>query len=319
MDQYDLIIVGGGISGMTAALSAVEEGVKKVLLLEREECLGGVLNQCIHNGFGKKILNTEVTGPEYVNFIRNKLSRYPIDIKLETEVLDITRDKVITYVNSKDGVKEIKGSAIILATGCREKYTGSIDISTNSYTGIFTIGNAHRIVNLEGYLPGREPIIVASNKWSLIVARRLHIEGAKVRAILIQENDSFEFNDEMRNIIEGFNMPVYIGGKVIEIFGDERVTGVKIYSSSEEKSVVISCDSLLLSVGYFPEMRLIRKIKVGIDENTLGPIVKEYETEVRGIFACGNLIHGIKSLKEKDVNGGGAGKKAAEYLRKYFY
>lgn len=319
MIQYDLIIIGGGISGMTAALSALENGINNVLIIEREDSLGGIVNQCIHNGFGKNILKTEVTGPEYINFIRNRLLNYKIDIKLETEVIDISTDKVVTYVNSSDGVKDVKGNAIILATGCREKFTGSINIATNTYTGISSIGNAHRVVNLEGYLLGKEPVIVARNKWGLIVARRLYIEGANIKAVLIQENEDFMLNDENKEIIDGFNIPIYTNSKVVEIFGDERVTGVKIVSDDDSKEMILGCDSLLLSVEYFPENELLKNIKVEIDEVTLAPVVNEYETGIKGIFACGNLIYGTKALIQKDVNGGEAGKKVAEYIRNYYY
>lgn len=316
MSQYDLIIIGGGISGMTAALSALESGIKKVLILDREDVLGGILNQCIHCGFGNKILKTELTGPEYVSFIKNRLATYDVDIKLNTEVLDISKDKVVTYVNSCDGVKEVTGKALILATGCREKYTGSISIATNSYTGICTVGNAHRVVNLEGYLPGREPVIVVRNKWALIVARRLYIEGAKIKGILIQENDNFRFNDENKEIIEGFNIPVYLEFKVTEIYGDERVEGVKIYSEIDKNSMIIECDSVILSVGYFPEINLLKKINVTLDKDTLAPVVEDYQTEIDGIFACGNLIYGTKALTKKDINGEEVGKKAAEFIKK---
>lgn len=319
MIQYDLIVIGGGISGMTAALSALENGVKNVIIIEREDSLGGVVNQCIHSGFGSSILNVEVTGPEYVNFIRNRLLNHKIHIKLETEVIDLSKDKVITYVNSLEGVTEIRGSSIIFATGCREKFTGSINIATNTYTGINSIGNAHRVVNLEGYLLGKEPVIVASSKWALIVARRLYIEGANIKGVLIKENENFIFDDENKDIIEGFNMPIYLNSKVTEIFGDERVTGVKIGSSIDNKEIILGCDSLLLSVEYFPENGLLKNIKVEMDKETLAPIVNEYETGIKGVFACGNLIYGTKALTKKDINGGEAGKRAAEYIRNYYY
>ena len=319
MIQYDLIIIGGGISGMTAALSALESGINDVLIIEREDSLGGIVNQCIHNGFGKSVLNIEVTGSEYINLIINKLRNYKVDIKLDTEVIDISKDKIVTYVNSSEGVKDIKGNSIILATGCREKFTGSINIATNTYTGISSIGNAHRIVNLEGYLLGKEPVIVARNKWALIVARRLYIEGANIKAVLIQENDDFILDDENAQILEGFNIPIYNNLKVVEVFGEERVTGVKVVCDDNSDEMILECDSLLLSVEYFPENELLKNIDVEINELTLAPVVREYETLVKGIFACGNLIYGTKALNEKDINGVEAGEKAAEYIKKYYY
>lgn len=314
MEQYDLIVVGGGISGMTAILGALKSGPIKALLIEREEGLGGILNQCIHNGFGKKLLGVEVTGPEYVNLIRNKLKSFNIDIKLNTQVLDISQEKVVTFVNPSEGVKDVKGACLILAMGCREKYTGSIDIPTNSFTGIYTIGNAHRIVNLEGYLPGREPVLVVNNKWALIVARRLVIEGARIKAMLIEESDDFIFNESMQEIVEGFNIPIFKDYKVVKIFGKCRVDGVKIYSKEEKKNLSLKCDSLLLSVGYFPEENLLRKLNIELDKSTLRPKVDNFETEISGIFACGNLIYGVKALKEKDVNGYQCGEEAYKYI-----
>ncbi|MGG7176981.1 NAD(P)/FAD-dependent oxidoreductase [Clostridium paraputrificum] len=319
MNQYDLIIIGGGISGMTAALTALENGIKKILLLEREEILGGILNQCIHNGFGKKVLNAEFTGPEYINVIEEKLKEYKIDIKVNTEVLDISMDKIVSYVNPDEGVVDVKASAIILATGCREKYTGSIVIPTNRFTGIYTIGNAHRIINIEGYLPGKEPVIIASSRWALIVARRLFIEGANIKALVVKEGIDFTFNEENQNIIKGFDIPIIKDSKIVEVFGTERIEGVKILNKEKDQYTTIACDSLLLSVGYFPEVDLARKIKISINPKNLGPEVNEYETSFKGVFACGNLIYGINALNEKDIDGIEAGKKASEYITKFIY
>lgn len=319
MNQYDLIVIGGGISGMTAAMEAAKNGVKNILIIEREKTLGGILNQCIHIGFGKKLLKTSVSGTEYINYIQKEIEKSNITVLLKTEVLDLSMDKIVTYVNSKDGVVEVKASAIILATGCREKYTGSIVIPTNSFTGIYTVGSAHKVINIDGYLPGKQSVIVANNKWALIVARRLIVEGGNVKALLIMKNDNFKFNDEDKDIIEGFDIPVIENSKLMSILGNERIEKVKIKHIESDQEEIIECDSLLLSVGYFPEIELGKKINIKIDDKTLGPEVNNYSTSVNGVYACGNLIYGIEALNEQDVNGIEAGKVVAEYIKKFIY
>ena len=315
MNQYDLIVVGGGIAGMTATLSALDNGIENILILEREELIGGVLNQCIHNGFGEKLLKVRLTGPEYVSFIEDRIKEHAIKIKLNSTVLNISKDKIITYVSPSDGVTKVKGKAIILATGCRERYTGNIAIPTNSFTGIYTIGNAHRIITREGYMPGKAPVLVANSKWGLIVARRLIIEGAKIKSLLLDENENFTFNEENENIIKGFDIPIIRNSRVIEVFGNERIEGVKISTGGKGNVTSISCDSLILSVGYFPEVEMIKELNIEMDPNTKAPRIENYETSLDGIFACGNLIYGIKALNERDIEGMEAGKRAAQYVK----
>lgn len=319
MKLYDLVIIGGGISGMTSALAALKNGVKKILLLEREENLGGILNQCINNDFGKRYFGENVTGPEYIELIEREMKKYDVDIKINSEVLDISMDKVITYVNPEDGLVEVRSGAVMIATGCREKYTGNVAIPTNRFTGIYTIGNAHRIVNLEGFLPGKNPIVVANSKWALIVARRLIIEGAKIKGLLIEEGKEFIFGEDERAILEGFDVPIILDNKIIKVFGEERVQGVDISCKSSGEVKSMECDALILSVGYFPEVELARKLKIKLDEKTLGPSVNGYETSINGVFACGNLIYGVSSLSKNDVDGYEAGEKVATYIRSFIY
>lgn len=319
MKLYDLVIIGGGISGMTSALAALKNGVKKVLLLEREESLGGILNQCIHNDFGRKFFGSPVTGPEYVNLIENEIYKNNIEVRLNSEVLDISMDKVITYVNPDEGVVDIKSRAIMLATGCREKYTGSVAIPTNKFTGIYTVGNAHRIVNLEGYLPGKNLIIVANNKWAIIVARRLIIEGAKIKALIIEENDYFKYDDSTKDVLKGFDIPIIFNSRVIEVFGGERIQGVSILSRETEEITSMECDALILSVGYFPEVDLARKVRINLDEYTLVPKIRDYETSFKGVFACGSLLYGTIALSKEDIDGYEAGERVAQYINSFIY
>lgn len=311
MNNYELIVIGGGIAGMTAALAALKGGIKSVLILERQKNIGGTINQCIHNGFGKKLLSAELTGPEYANIIAKRLLEYPIDIKVNTEVIEIKRDKKVYYVNSKEGVVEVQAKAIIMATGCREKHTGS-NIPLDKVTGIYTLVSAHKIINGEGYLPGKESVIVASNKWAAIVARRLVIEGGRVKALVVEENKDFNIDNEFLEILEGFQIPIILNGKITDIFGEDRVEGVKI--SVDGKCTIEACDSLILSVGYFPETDLLKKIGADIKCNTLGPETDNFMTSISGIFACGNLLYGINALSKKDVDGIDSGIAAAKFL-----
>ncbi|MDY3828741.1 MAG: FAD-dependent oxidoreductase [Clostridium sp.] len=318
MKEYNLIIIGGGLSGMTAALSAMEEDTSNVLIIERESNLGGLLNRFICNGFGKKLLNVDLTGPEYINFIENKLRSYPVEIKLNTEVLEVSEERVITYVNSYEGVTKVKGNAVILATGCREKLTGSLTIPINNIAGIYTVGNVQKIINLEGYLPGREPVVIAENRWAFMSTRRMIIEGAKIKAFIINTQNGFEVNDEIMRLIEGFNIPIMYNCEIEGVYGENRVEGVKIYSQENDAHTLIACDSLVLSVGYFPEVRIVNKTSMKMNEKTLAPVVNNYETSVNGIFACGNLVYGLDAVLNTDINGGEVGNIVSKYLKSNF-
>ena len=313
MKNYDIVIVGGGISGMTAALSIAKGGIRKILIIERQKMIGGLLNQCIHNGFGEKLLGSKVTGPEYTNIIENELKEYNVEIKKDTEVIRITKDKDIHYTNSKEGIVEVHANAILMATGCREKFTGNVNIPINKYTGIYTIGSAQKIINSEGYLPGKNPIVIAKSKWAAIVARRLVIEGANVKALIINEFGDFKYDKEVEDIIEGFDIPVILNASVVDIYGNDRIEGIKINNNGEISS--ISCDSLIMSVNYYPETELLRNIDVEIDDNTLSPKVHDYMTNIPGIFACGNLIYGLEALIQEEIDGIEAGNRVLDYIK----
>lgn len=315
MNEYDLIIIGGGVSGMTAALSAVKENIDNILIIEKEEILGGTLNQCIHNGFGEKILDREVTGPEYINYLEERLAESSVEVKLNSMVLEILDDNIVRYVSPKEGVVDVKGKAVILASGCREKYTGNIDIPTNSLVGIYTIGNAHRIITQEGYMPGKRPVIVVNSKWGLITARRIVIEGGKIQALLIDKWEDFKFDEEDKKIIEGFNIPVIEDCKVIKAYGEERIKCVYIKNINTNEKSKIKCDSLILSVGYFPEKDCIKNLNIKLNDYTKSVEVHNYQTSLNGLFACGNVIYGVHALKEKDINGIDAGIAASKYVK----
>ena len=311
---YDIVVIGGGISGMTALLATLENNINNILIIERESSLGGVLNQCISNRYGKKIIGTDVTGPELVAIVESLIKKHNIEIKLNTEVLNITDNKEIRYVNPEEGVQVIKAKSIILATGCREKFTGSIPIALNRFAGVYTIGNTQKIVNLDGHLPGKSPVVLASSNWALSIVRRLAIEGANIKAVIINDENGFKLNEYYREIMEEMNILVLFNSKIEEVYGEKRIEGVKIYSEDINKRSLIACDSLIISLSYYPEIDIIKNTSIDIKKDNFAPCIKNYETSVEGIFACGNLIYGTDALKYDDIDGLNAGKVVAEYL-----
>jgi thioredoxin reductase len=319
MPNYDLIVIGAGIAGMTAAMGAANAGIKKILIIEKESAVGGIINQCIHNGFGKKFLGEKVTGPEYIDYIEKQLDQSKIDIMLNTTLLDITREKTVTYVNSSEGVKDVTAGAIIFAMGAKERYSGNVVIPTNGLTGIFTVGEAHRIINLEGYLPGRKTVIIAKDKWGFIVARRLIIEGGNIEAVVIENSYDKMADSEIHNIMDGFYIPVIENSRVIEIEGDTRIQKVKVLNLKDNHIDEKECDSLLLSVGFIPENDVVKKLKIDINNDMLGPEVVDYKTSLDGFFACGNIIYGESAMHMEETDGIECGEKAAEYINKYIY
>ena len=238
---------------------------------------------------------------------------------VNSDVLDISRDKVVTYVNPNEGVKEVSAAAIILALGAREEYSGNIMISTNLLTGIFTIGEAQRIVNLYGYIPGRNAIITAKDKWGFLLARRLIIEGGTISAVVLEDDFESLENEEIHNIIDGFDIPIIDRARVIGIEGKTRVSSVTLQSLDDESILKKECDCLLLSVSFIPKLRSLKKLKMDIDKDTLGIKVTDYMTSVDGFFACGNIIYGEEIFKMTDVNGIDCGKKAAQYIKNNKY
>ena len=310
MNKYDLIIVGAGASGLSAGVSALKSGIKSVLILEKEDVLGGNLNLFIDNGFGEYYLNNIVTGPELGSILIKDYKELGGEYKVNTRVLEINRDKIITYVNPNEGIQEVEANAIILAAVCREKYTGNIMIPIHKFTGIFTTGAAHRLVNYSGYLPGKEVIITGDDMWTFILARRLVIEGANLKGIVTERKC---FNRDELDIVNGFNIPIIYTSEVIEIEGEERVNLAKVKNIETEEITSIECDSLILSVGYLPDNDFIRKMSLIMDGDRI--YSENNKTSVEGIFITGTMEKGITDLFKSGENGFKVGKQVAKYLK----
>jgi len=322
MTERRLVIIGGGPAGLSAALAAYEAGERDILILERDEALGGILNQCIHNGFGLHLFKEELTGPEYAErFIREVADR-GIEYKLKTMVLTISHDRVVTYVNQTEGYQKIRAGAIVLACGCRERPRGAINIAGTRPAGIFTAGTAQRLVNIEGYLPGREIVILGSGDIGLIMARRMTFEGAKVKAVVELMPYSSGLNRNIVQCLQDYDIPLLFSHTVIEIKGRERVEGVVIAEVDEnlrpkpETAREISCDTLLLSVGLIPENELARNAEVELSPVTGGAVVDEnLMTSVPGIFAAGNVLHVHDLVDYVSEESAHAARSAVKYLQ----
>ncbi|MDK2806300.1 MAG: hypothetical protein PWQ94_1464 [Thermoanaerobacterium sp.] len=297
MMEYDIVIIGAGPAGLGAAVEAYKKGVKDILIIERDSYPGGILQQCIHNGFGLIEFKEELTGPEYAERFIEKVNEYGIKIMLNTMVLNISSDKIVKAVNQENGVMEIKAKAIILAMGCRERPRGAISIPGTRPAGIFTAGTAQRYVNMEGYMPGKEIVILGSGDIGLIMARRFTLEGAIVKAVVELMPYSSGLTRNIVQCLDDFGIPLLLSHTVIEIHGKDRVKGVTIAQVDANRKPIlrtakyISCDTLILSVGLIPENELSKSAGVLLDPVTGGPIVNEsMETNIEGIFACGNVL-----------------------------
>lgn len=322
MEAYDIVIIGGGPAGLAAAVSAREHGAKKIMILERDKELGGVLNQCIHNGFGLHRFKEELTGPEYAQRYIDQVISLEIPYLLHTMVLDISKDRIVTAINKEQGLFHIKAGAVILAMGCRERPRGALNIPGYRPAGIFSAGTAQRLVNMEGFLPGKEIVILGSGDIGLIMARRLTLEGCKVKVVAEIMPYSGGLKRNIVQCLDDYNIPLKLSHTVVDIDGKDRICGVTIAKVDEHLRPIkgteeyISCDTLLLSVGLIPENELSSGMGVVIDPVTKGPVVNEsLETSIKGVFACGNVLHVHDLVDYVSEEAKNAGEHAAEYVQ----
>ena len=321
MRDIDLVIIGGGPAGMSAALAAYDAGIRDLLILERDEKLGGILQQCIHNGFGLHRFGEELTGPEYAWRYEKEVHAKGIPFLLDTMVLDITPDRVVTATNTESGVFQLKAKAVILAMGCRERSRGALNIAGTRPAGIYSAGTAQKYVNLKGYLPGKEVVILGSGDIGLIMARRMTLEGAKVHAVCELMPYSGGLARNIEQCLNDFNIPLKLSHTVVEIHGRERLEGVTIAKVDERRRPIaetreyIPCDTLLLSVGLIPENELPKTADVSLDRVTNGAVVdQDRQTATEGIFACGNVLHVHDLVDFVSEEAEVAGKSAAAYI-----
>ncbi len=323
MFAYDIVVIGGGPAGLAAAIEAKKNGVDSILVIERDRELGGILQQCIHNGFGLHIFKEELTGPEYAEKFIAQLQKLGIEYKLDTMVLDIRGDKTVSAINTEDGFMMIKAGAIVLAMGCRERTRGAINISGTRPAGVFTAGTAQRFVNMEGYMVGKKVVILGSGDIGLIMARRMTLEGAKVLAVAELMPFSGGLTRNIVQCLEDYDIPLLLSHTVTEIKGKDRVEGVVIAQVDENRRPIkgtekhYDCDTLLLSVGLIPENEISENAGIKMDPTTSGPVVNEaMETSAPGIFACGNVVHVHDLVDFVTEESRRAGKNAAKYIKK---
>ena len=322
MQQHDIVIVGGGPAGLAAAVAARKAGVQDILILERDGHLGGILNQCIHNGFGLHTFKEELTGPEYAaRFIEQAMAEN-IPCKLNTMVMDISPDKVVTAMNREDGLFEIKAKAVVLCMGCRERPRGALNIPGYRPAGIYSAGTAQRLMNIEGFSVGKEVVILGSGDIGLIMARRMTLEGAKVKVVAELMPYSGGLKRNIVQCLDDYGIPLKLSHTVVKIDGKERVTGITLAEVGPDRKPIpgteetYSCDTLLLSVGLLPENELTREAGITMNRVTGGPDVSDsLETSLPGVFACGNVLNVHDLVDYVSEEAALAGRNAAAYVQ----
>ncbi len=325
MEEYDIVIIGGGPAGLAAALSARHQGIERLLILERDKELGGILNQCIHNGFGLHTFKEELTGPEYAWRYIEQVLEQKIPYWLNTMVVDIAQEdgwKIVTAMSREKGMSMLRARAVILAMGCRERPRGALNVPGFRPAGIYTAGTAQRLVNMEGYMPGKEIVILGSGDIGLIMARRMTLEGATVKVVAEIMPKSGGLTRNIVQCLEDYGIPLKLNHTVIDIKGKDHIEGVTLAQVDENKDPIpgtqeaYRCDTLLLSVGLIPENELTRGLGARMDEKTHGPVVDErLQTTVAGVFACGNVLHVHDLADHVSQEAAEAGKHAADYVK----
>ncbi|MGL4991068.1 MAG: NAD(P)/FAD-dependent oxidoreductase [Sarcina sp.] len=321
--NYDIIIIGAGPAGLAAAIEAKRENDElRILVIEKEEDLGGTLNQCIHCGFGNDIFNEPLTGTEFAQKFIDLVKELKIEVKLDTTVINISKHKQVTYISPREGIVELNTRVVIIATGIREMFSGNISIPLNKFAGIYTVGTAHKFINNQGYLPGKKIVILGTSDTSLIVARRLILEGANIKAIIESSDELRAKTEYAKMIVEDFKINVLFGYRVNEVLGEERIQEIKISKIEEQDDEMlqalesIKCDSLLISVNFLPDKKLAETLGLQLDVETQGiKVLGDFTTNLEGIFAAGGVVKGYDNADLCAKQGKEVAKRVAKLLK----